>query len=84
MAFRIILLLVVVMFFIFPEIWEWIKTIFGAFLVTGLGCGIAGCVVNWVVTGHLLCWDAFKTGIYVGLIIVGVIIVLNWIIKLVR
>lgn len=84
MAFRIILILVVVLFFLFPSLWEGIKTIFGAFFIAALLCGIGGALGNWVVQGELLCWSAFKTGCIVGLCIAGAIIAIKVVVWLVR
>lgn len=84
MALRIILVLAVAMFFIFPEILAFIKTILGVSLVGTFLGGIGGIFVNWVITGNLFSWSACQTGIYVGIIIAFAIIMLGWIINKIR
>ena len=81
MLSRIILLVLVLLVIAFRE---QIKTIIGAGLVSALVGGLGGVFVNWIINGDLLCWGACKTGIYVGLIVAGAIIVLSWLISLVR
>lgn len=84
MAFRIILVLVVVIIFIFPEILGFIKTTIGVALVGTIMGGIGGLFVNWFITGDLFSWSACQTGIYVGIIVAFAIIVLSWIIDKIR
>ena len=69
MLSRIIIVLLVLAFFCFKE---QIQTVIGLVLFACMS-GVLGCFINWIVFGELFCGSAFNIGFNVGLIVLGML-----------